>query len=109
MQVRLLSWALDLKTVFRGLFLFSDFFFYNNYWGVPALPSASGSKSAAGSRVAAKLQKELPPVALLQQRPHRLPSLRAFHLPPHAPELAPIVLCSIMPIIKLKKMKQYKK
>jgi len=30
--------------------------------------------------VAAKLQKELPPVAFLQQRPHRLPSLRAFRL-----------------------------
>jgi len=43
-------------------------------------PSAPGYKSAAGSRVAAKLQKELPPVALLQQRPHRLPSLRAFRL-----------------------------
>ena len=45
-----------------------------------ASPPAPGSKSAAGSRVAAKLQKELPPVALLQQRPHRLPSLRAFRL-----------------------------
>ena len=51
--------------------------------GVPASPSVSGSKSAAGSRVAAMLQKELPPVALLQQRPHRLPSLRAFRLRPH--------------------------
>ena len=50
------------------------------YLGVPASPSAPGYKSAAGSRVAAMLQKELPPVALLQQRPHRLPSLRAFHL-----------------------------
>ena len=52
--------------------------------GVPASPSVSGSKSAVGSRVAAKLQKELPSVALLQQRPHRLPSLRAFRLRPHA-------------------------
>ena len=51
---------------------------------MPASPSVSGSKSAAGSRVAAKLQKELPSVALLQQRPHRLPSLRAFRLRPHA-------------------------
>jgi len=54
--------------------------------GVPASPPASGSKSAAGSRVVAKLQKELPSVALLQQRPHRLPSLRAFRLRPHARE-----------------------
>ena len=38
------------------------------YLGMPASPSVSGSKSAAGSRGAAKLQKELPPVALLQQR-----------------------------------------
>ena len=57
---------------------------YNNFLGVSASPPAPGYKSAAGSRVAAKLQKELPPVALLQQRPHRLPSLRAFRLPPHA-------------------------
>jgi len=35
---------------------------------VPASPSAFGSKSAAGSRVLAKPQKELPPVAFLQQR-----------------------------------------
>jgi len=35
---------------------------------VSASPPVSGSKSAAESRVAAKLQKELPPVALLQQR-----------------------------------------
>jgi len=54
------------------------------YLGVPATPSASGSKSAAGSRGAAKPQKELPPVAFLRQRHHRLPSLRAFHLPLHA-------------------------
>ena len=53
---------------------------YFIYLGVSASPPAPGSKSAAGSRVAAKLQKELPPVALLQQRPHRLPSLRAFRL-----------------------------
>ena len=39
-----------------------------------------GYKSAAGSRVSAMLQKELPPVAFLQQRPHRLPALRAFRL-----------------------------
>ena len=52
--------------------------------GVSASPPVSGYKSAAGSRVVAKLQKELPPVALLQQRPHRLPSLRAFRLCPHA-------------------------
>jgi len=38
------------------------------YWGVPAAPSVSGSKSAAGSRVLAKPQKELPPVAFLWQR-----------------------------------------
>ena len=50
------------------------------YLGVPASPSALGYKSAAGSRVVAMLQKELPPVAFLQQRPHRLPSLRAFRL-----------------------------
>ena len=36
--------------------------------GVSASPPVSGSKSAAGSRVLAKLQKELPPVAFLQQR-----------------------------------------
>jgi hypothetical protein len=36
--------------------------------GVPASPSVSGYKSASGSRVLAKLQKELPPVAFLQQR-----------------------------------------
>jgi len=47
---------------------------------VSASPPASGSKSAAGSRVPAKPQKELPPVAFLRQRPHRLPSLRAFRL-----------------------------
>jgi hypothetical protein len=35
---------------------------------MPATPSASGSKSASVSRDAAKLQKELPPVAFLQQR-----------------------------------------
>ena len=52
--------------------------------GVSALPPVSGYKSAADSRVVAKLQKELPPVALLQQRPHRLPALRAFRLCPHA-------------------------
>ena len=50
------------------------------YWGMPASPSVPGYKSAAGSRVSAMLQKELPPVAFLQQRPHRLPSLRAFRL-----------------------------
>ena len=36
--------------------------------GVSASPPVSGSKSAAGSRVAAKPQKELPPVAFLRQR-----------------------------------------
>jgi len=55
---------------------------------VSASPPVSGSKSAAGSRVAAKLQKELPSVALLQQRPHRLPSLRAFRLRPHPEGMA---------------------
>ncbi len=65
------------QDVFRNIL----FFFL---LGVSASPPASGSKSAAGSRVSAKLQKELPTVALLQQRPHRLPSLRAFHLPLHA-------------------------
>jgi len=35
---------------------------------VSASPPVSGSKSAAGSRVLAKLQKELPSVAFLQQR-----------------------------------------
>ena len=35
---------------------------------MPASPSVSGSKSAAQSRVAAKLQKELPSVAFLPQR-----------------------------------------
>jgi len=54
------------------------------FLGMSASPPVSGYKSAAGSRVVAKLQKELPSVALLQQRPHRLPSLRAFRLRPHA-------------------------
>jgi hypothetical protein len=36
--------------------------------GVPALPSVSGSKSAAGIRVPAMPQKELPPVAFFRQR-----------------------------------------
>ena len=58
------------------------------YLGVPASPSALGYKSAAGSRVVAMLQKELPPVAFLQQRPHRLPSLRAFRLRPHPEGMA---------------------
>ncbi len=38
------------------------------YLGVPASPSVSGSKSAAVSRVPAKPQKELPPVAFLRQQ-----------------------------------------
>ena len=56
----------------------------NNYLGVSASPPVSGSKSAAGSRVLAMLQKELPPVALLQQRHIGFRTLRAFRLRPHA-------------------------
>jgi len=52
--------------------------------GVSATPPASGSKSAVGSRDAAKLQKELPPVAFLQQRHigFRLCGLSAYCLTP---------------------------
>ena len=52
--------------------------------GVPASPSVSGSKSAAGSRVLAMPQKELPPVALLRQRHigSRLCGLSAYALTP---------------------------
>ncbi len=55
---------------------------YINYKGVPASPSVSGYKSAAESRVAAKPQKELPPVAFLRQRHigSRLCGLSAYNL-----------------------------
>jgi len=54
------------------------------FLGVSASPPVSGSKSAAESRVAAKLQKELPPVALLQQRHigFRPCGLSAYNLTP---------------------------
>jgi len=70
------------------------------YLGVSAMPPASGSKSAAGRCVAAKLQKELPPVAFLQQRPHRLPSLRAFHLPPHVGKWQKPCIFATKPVLK---------
>ena len=74
--------------------------YYYIFLGVSASPPASGSKSAAGRRVAAKLQKELPPVAFLQQRPHRLPSLRAFHLNASLGEMATALRCCTICVIK---------
>jgi hypothetical protein len=70
---------------------------YINYKGVPASPSVSGYKSAAGSRVVAKPQKELPSVAFLWQRQHRPRpcGLSTYGL---TPQLAPFALRGIIPI-----------